>query len=65
MRRWTVEFGEGLSGSLAVEPLQALQLLLERFLLRYAGHTNAEILDSLLTKWEDMGFHFASLEELP
>ena len=26
---------------------------------------NAEILDDLLTKWEDMGYTFASLDQLP
>ena len=26
--------------------------------------TNAAILDELLTKWEEMGYHFAPLSEL-
>jgi len=34
-------------------------------LLHSTSKTNAEILDDLLTKWEDMGYTFASLEELP
>lgn len=33
-------------------------------LLHSTSKTNAEILDDLLTKWEDMGYTFASLEEL-
>ena len=34
-------------------------------LLHSTSKTNADILDELLTKWEDMGYRFASLEELP
>ena len=34
-------------------------------LLHSTSRTNAEILDDLLTKWEEMGYHFASLDELP
>ena len=34
-------------------------------LLHSTSQTNADILDDLLTKWEDMGYTFASLEELP
>ena len=34
-------------------------------LLHQTSATNARILDDLLTKWENMGFRFASLEELP
>ena len=34
-------------------------------LLHSTSRTNADILDDLLTKWEDMGFSFASLDELP
>jgi peptidoglycan-N-acetylmuramic acid deacetylase len=33
-------------------------------LLHSTSQTNAEILDSLLTKWEDMGYRFGSLDEL-
>ena len=33
-------------------------------LLHSTSRTNAEILDDLLTKWEDMGYRFASLDEL-
>ncbi|MFI3171051.1 MAG: polysaccharide deacetylase family protein [Eubacteriales bacterium] len=33
-------------------------------LLHNTSSTNAEILDELLTKWEEMGYSFASLEEL-
>jgi len=34
-------------------------------LLHSTSRTNGEILDELLTKWEEMGYTFASLEELP
>ncbi|MDE7218673.1 MAG: delta-lactam-biosynthetic de-N-acetylase [Oscillospiraceae bacterium] len=34
-------------------------------LLHSTSRTNAEILDELLGKWEDMGYTFRSLEELP
>ena len=34
-------------------------------LLHSTSRTNAEILDDLLTKWEEMGYTFKSLEELP
>lgn len=34
-------------------------------LLHSTSKTNAEILDDLLTKWEDMGYTFAPLTELP
>ena len=33
-------------------------------LLHSTSQTNAQILDDLLTKWEEMGYRFASLEEL-
>ena len=33
-------------------------------LLHSTSATNAEILDELLTKWEDMGYRFAQIEEL-
>ena len=33
-------------------------------LLHSTSSTNAAILDELLTKWEQMGYHFASIEEL-
>ena len=33
-------------------------------LLHSTSQTNAEILDELLTKWENMGYRFASVEEL-
>ena len=33
-------------------------------LLHSTSQTNAEILDELLTKWEEQGYRFASLEEL-
>ena len=33
-------------------------------LLHSTSVTNADILDELLTKWEDMGYRFASIEEL-
>ena len=34
-------------------------------LLHSTSSTNAAILDELLTKWEEMGYTFASLDELP
>ena len=34
-------------------------------LLHSTSATNAAILDELLTRWENMGYRFASLEELP
>lgn len=34
-------------------------------LLHSTSQTNADILDELLTKWEGMGYTFASLDELP
>lgn len=52
-------------------PEQAYSKLLPRIhdgaivLLHSTSKTNAEILDDLLTKWEEMGFTFASLEDLP
>ena len=33
-------------------------------LLHSTSSTNAEILDELLTKWKEMGYRFASIEEL-
>ena len=33
-------------------------------LLHSTSSTNAAILDELLTKWEEMGYHFSSLQEL-
>ena len=52
-------------------PQQAYDKLLPRIhdgaivLLHSTPRTNAEILDELLSKWEQMGYRFASLEELP
>ena len=49
---------------------QAFSKLLPRIhngavvLLHATSHTNAEILDELLTKWEETGYRFASVEEL-
>ena len=34
-------------------------------LLHQTSATNARILDELLTRWEEMGYRFASLDELP
>ena len=34
-------------------------------LLHSTSRTNADILDGLLTKWEEMGYTFASLDQLP
>lgn len=34
-------------------------------LLHQTSSTNAQILDDLLTKWEELGYSFASLDELP
>ena len=51
-------------------PEQAYQKLLPRVhdgaivLLHSTSKTNAQIMDELLTKWEEMGYRFASLEEL-
>ena len=33
-------------------------------LLHSTSKTNAEILDELLTKWEEEGYRFATVEEL-
>ena len=33
-------------------------------LLHNTSKTNGEILDELLTKWEEMGYHFGTLEDL-
>ena len=33
-------------------------------LLHSTSRTNAEILDDLLTKWENMGYTFGTLEDL-
>ena len=52
-------------------PEQAYAKLLPRIhdgaivLLHSTSRTSAEILDDLLTKWEEMGFTFASLDQLP
>lgn len=52
-------------------PEQAYSKLLPRIhdgaivLLHSTSRTNAEILDELLTKWEEMGLSFASLDQLP
>lgn len=52
-------------------PEQAYSKLLPRIhdgaivLLHSTSRTNAEILDELLTKWEEMGFSFVSLDQLP
>ena len=51
-------------------PAQAYQKLLPRVhdgaivLLHSTSKTNAQIMDDLLSKWEAMGYRFASLEEL-
>ena len=34
-------------------------------LLHSTSQTNADILDELLTRWEDMGYTFGSLTDLP
>ena len=52
-------------------PEQAFSKLLPRIhdgaivLLHATSRTNAEILDELLTRWENMGYTFASLDQLP
>ena len=33
-------------------------------LLHNTSKTNGEILDELITKWEEMGYHFGTLDEL-
>lgn len=49
---------------------EAFQKLLSRIhpgaivLLHSTSQTNAEILDELLTKWEELGYHFDTLENL-
>ena len=49
---------------------EAFQKLLSRIhpgaivLLHNTSATNGQILDELLTKWEDMGYQFHSLKEL-
>lgn len=49
---------------------QAFEKLIPRIhpgavvLLHSTSSTNAEILDELLTKWEEMGYHFAPLSDL-
>ena len=51
-------------------PEQAYSKLLPRIhdgaivLLHSTSRTNAEILDELLTKWEEMGYHFGTLDDL-
>ncbi len=52
-------------------PTEAFDKLIPRIhngaivLLHTTSETNADIIDTLLTKWEDLGYSFASLEELP
>ena len=49
---------------------EAFQKLLSRIhpgaivLLHSTSQTNAEILDELLRKWEEMGYHFDTLQNL-
>ena len=49
---------------------QAFQKLIPRIhngailLLHSTSHTNAQILDELLTRYEDLGYRFGSLTEL-
>ena len=49
---------------------QAFSKLLPRIhngavvLLHSTSQTNAEILDELLTKWEDLGYEFVTLDQL-
>ena len=51
-------------------PDEAMNILTSRIhpgaivLLHSTSKTNGEILDSLLTKWEEMGYTFGSLEDL-
>ena len=50
---------------------QAFSKLLPRIhdgaivLLHSTSHTNGEILDELLTRWEEQGYHFAALDTIP
>lgn len=52
------------------EPREALDKLTKRIhngavvLLHSTSQTNGEILDELLTRWEELGYRFGSLEEL-
>ena len=49
---------------------EAFEKLLKRIhpgaivLLHSTSATNAAILDELLTKWEEMGYHFATLDDI-
>lgn len=52
------------------DPAESIQKLCKRIhpgaivLLHNTSKTNAEILDELLTRWEEMGYRFGTLEEL-
>ncbi len=52
------------------DPAKSIDLILKHthngmiLLLHPTSQTNAEIMDTLLTKWEEMGYRFGSLEEL-
>lgn len=66
---WSLAYVDWLSDSQPTRE-QAFSKLLPRIhngavvLLHSTSKTNAEILDELLTKWEDMGYRFGTLEEL-
>lgn len=53
------------------EPAEAFEKLLSRIhpgaivLLHSTSRTNADILDELLTRWEEMGYSFRPLTEFP
>ena len=66
---WSLAYVDGNNDSQPTKE-QAFANLLPRIhngavvLLHSTSKTNAEILDELLTKWEAMGYQFASIEEL-
>ena len=51
--------------SAKVRALYGKRLRSDDFARLAARRSEAEILDELLTKWEEMGYSFASLEDLP
>lgn len=66
---WSLAYADWNNNSQPTDQ-QAFDKLLPRIhngavvLLHSTSHTNARILDELLTRWEQMGYRFASLEEL-
>ena len=66
---WSLAYVDWLQGQQPTKE-QAFEKLIPRIhpgaivLLHSTSSTNAEILDELLTKWEEMGYHYAPLTEL-